>query len=95
MSTPYPPNGGDYIPNNLVWAILTTLFCCLPLGIVSIVYATQVDGKRAAGDLAGARQAADKARFWALMSALSVPILVVLWFLLFGGLAALGSLTGA
>lgn len=95
MSTPHPPNNGDYIPNNLVWAILTTLFCCLPMGIVSIVYATQVDGKRAAGDLAGARQAADKARFWALMSALSVPILVVLWFLLFGGLAVLGSLTGA
>ncbi|WP_010343070.1 CD225/dispanin family protein, partial [Xanthomonas sacchari] len=26
------------VSNNLVWAILTTLFCCLPLGIVSIVY---------------------------------------------------------
>lgn len=92
---PGPSYGHDYVPNNLVWAILTTLFCCLPLGIVSIVYATQVDGKRAAGDLAGAREAADKARFWALMSALSVPILVVLWFVLFGGLAVLGSIVGA
>ena len=34
-------------PNNLVWAILSTLFCCLPLGIVSIVYAAQVNGKYA------------------------------------------------
>ena len=25
------------IPNHLVWAILSTLFCCLPFGIVSIV----------------------------------------------------------
>ncbi len=87
-------SGSEYIPNNLVWAILTTLFCCLPLGIVSIVYATQVDGKRAAGDLAGARAAADKARFWALMSAFLVPILLALWFALFGGLAVLGSLAG-
>jgi hypothetical protein len=29
----------ENIPNHLVWAILATLFCCLPLGIVSIVYA--------------------------------------------------------
>lgn len=81
------------VSNNLVWAILSTLFCCLPLGIVSIVYATQVDGLRAAGDIAGARIAADKARFWAILSAVTVPILIALWFVLFGGLAVLGSLT--
>ena len=34
------------VPNNLVWAILTTLFCCLPAGIVSIVYAAQVNGRQ-------------------------------------------------
>jgi len=85
----------EYVPNNLVWAILTTLFCCLPLGIVSIVYAAQVDGKRAAGDLAGAREAARKAGLWALWSALIGPILVALWFFVFGGLALLGSLSGA
>lgn len=94
----YSPNGphpsNEFVPNNLIWAILSTLFCCLPLGIVSIVYATQVDGLRAAGDIAGARIAADKARFWAIISAVLVPIVVALWFLLFGGLAVLGSLTG-
>ena len=58
MSYIPPPVGGsrEYIPNHLVWSILSTLFCCLPLGIVSIVYASQVDGKRAAGDIAGARE---------------------------------------
>ena len=44
----------SYVPNHLVWAILSTLFCCLPLGIVSIVFAAQVNGKLAAGDVAGA-----------------------------------------
>jgi hypothetical protein len=82
---------GEYVPNNLVWAILTTLFCCLPLGIVSIVYAAKVDGLRAAGDIIGARAAATSARNWALASAIVMPALVVLWFFVFGGLAILGA----
>lgn len=31
----FSPNGphasNEFVPNNLVWAILSTLFCCLPL----------------------------------------------------------------
>jgi predicted secreted protein len=92
---PEPYNNREYIPNNMVWAILTTLFCCLPFGIVSIVYAAQVDGRRAAGDVDGARTAADKARFWAIVSAVSMPVLLLLWFVVFGGLAILGSALGA
>jgi Interferon-induced transmembrane protein len=92
---PEPYNSREYIPNNMVWAILTTLFCCLPFGIVSIVYAAQVDGRRAAGDIEGARTAAEKARFWAIVSAVSVPVVLILWFILFGGLAVLGSVLGA
>ncbi|WP_374249458.1 CD225/dispanin family protein [Thermomonas sp.] len=84
----------DVVPNNLVWAILATLFCCLPLGIVSIVYASKVDGLRAAGNVAGAWEASRKAKSWALWSALSGPILIVIWFLFFGGLAMLGALFG-
>lgn len=37
------------MPTYLAPAILTTIFCCLPFGIVSIVYAAQVNGKLAAG----------------------------------------------
>lgn len=57
------------IPNNLVWAILSTLFCCLPFGIVSIVYAAKVDGLVAAGDLTAAQQASDNAKKWAIIAA--------------------------
>jgi len=93
MGTPPPVMGtGPYVPNNLVWAILTTLFCCLPLGIVSIVYAAQVDGRRAAGDIAGAQEASRKAGFWAWCAALAAPALFVAWILMFGGLAVLGGL---
>jgi hypothetical protein len=99
MSYVPPPPGGyqEYIPNHLVWAILSTLFCCLPLGIVSIVYASQVDGKRAAGDIAGALEASSKAKFWAMLSAglALIPILLYLVFVIvLGGLGVLGGLSG-
>ena len=94
MSAVPPVTPGPYVPNHLVWAILSTLFCCLPLGIVSIVFAAQVDGKRAAGDLAGAQEASRKALNWAIEFALLAPILIALWFFLFGGLALLGGLSG-
>jgi hypothetical protein len=57
-----------HVPNYLVQAILVTVFCCLPFGIVSIVYAAQVNGKLEAGDIAGARQASANARTWAWVS---------------------------
>jgi hypothetical protein len=49
-------------------AILTTLFCCLPAGIASIVFAAQVNGKLAAGDVAGAVDSSNKAKMWAWAS---------------------------
>lgn len=56
---PYDPNYRSedlfYVPSHLVWAILSTVCCCPPTGIVSIVYAAQVNGLVAAGDFARAR----------------------------------------
>ncbi|MET1134072.1 MAG: CD225/dispanin family protein [Aeromicrobium sp.] len=79
---PPGPGGGTPPPNNLVWAILTTLFCCLPLGVVSIVYAAQVNGKYAAGDLAGAQESSRKAKQWAIWSAV-VGVVVLLIYIVF------------
>ncbi len=81
-----------YVPNNLVWAILSTLFCCLPLGIVSIVFAAQVNGKLAAGDVQGAQEASDKAKKWAMWSAIlgaSVAVLYLIFIFAMGGMAAM------
>ena len=52
------------IPNHLVWAILATICCCPPTGIVSIVYAAQVNGLVAAGDIAAARKASQDTQAW-------------------------------
>lgn len=57
-----------HVPNHLVWAILVTIFCCMPFGIVSIAYAAQVNGKLASGDLDGAQETSDNAKKWAWVS---------------------------
>jgi len=77
----------SYVPNYLVQAILVTIFCCLPLGIVSIVYAAQVNGHVAAGDFAAARRASSKAKTWAWVSF----FLGLLWWIPIGSLMSLGS----
>lgn len=55
-------------PNYLVWAILSTILCCLPFGIVSIVYAAQVNSKWQVGDVTGANIASKNAKTWAWVS---------------------------
>jgi uncharacterized membrane protein YozB (DUF420 family) len=72
-------------PNYLVWAILSTVLCFLPLGVVSIVFSTQVNTKWAMGDVAGAQIASEKAKKFAMWSAIIWAILlvvgVVVWVL--------------
>jgi hypothetical protein len=65
--------------NNLVWGILTTVLCCLPLGIVSIVYASKVNGLWAAGQHNEAIEAANRARTWAVVAAVAGAVVVILW----------------
>ena len=66
-------------PNShLTWAILSTLFCCLPLGIVSIVYAAKVDGLYNAGDYAGAYNASNQASNYALWGTIIGVICIIM-----------------
>ena len=69
------------IPNNLVWAILATVFCCMPLGIPAIVYAARVDGKMASRDFFGARADSDNAKKWAIIAAIAGAVLGVLYLI--------------
>lgn len=81
---PYPSQPVAQPPNNyLVWAILSTVLCCLPLGVVSIVFSTQVNSKWAMGDVAGAQDASKKAKqfaLWALIVGVVVEIVVVIFY---------------
>lgn len=84
-----PAAPGTSVPNYLVPAILVTLCCCLPFGIVAIVYAAQVNSKLAAGDVGGAMQASRNARMWCLIAAITGIALSLLWIVMAGGTAFL------
>lgn len=69
-------------PNHLPWAIATTILCCLPAGIVSIVFAAQVNSKWMSGDQAGAYKASNNAKTWAIVSAVLGVIVGVIYFII-------------
>ena len=81
---------GQREPDNyLVWAILCTVLCCLPLGIVSIVYSTKVSGLWAQGRYAEAQAAANNAKKWAIISAIVGAVIAVIAVILYVGLFAI------
>ena len=66
----------------LIGAILSTLFCCVPLGIVAIVYAAMANGRFRAGDYEGSAAQAGKARTWIVVSVAAGLLWLVIWVLL-------------
>jgi hypothetical protein len=82
----YPTQQPD---SNLVWAILVTVLCCLPLGIVSIVYASKVSGLWAQGRYAEAQKSADDAKKWAIWGAVAGVIVIIIYAII----AVAGGLT--
>lgn len=69
-TTPPPaPNQKDQCPNNyLVYAILSTVLCCLPTGVAAIIFSTRVDKQWAQGDKIGAQKSSEQAKLWCLIS---------------------------
>lgn len=57
--------------NNLIWAILVTIFCCQPFpicGIIAIIYAAQVNSKYYNEGYEAAKKASDRAALWCIIS---------------------------
>ena len=79
-----PAATGPQIPNYLVQSILVTLCCCLPLGVVAIIFAAQVNTKLAQGDLAGAMDASQKAKLFCWI-ALGLGLVAILISVVFNG----------
>lgn len=79
-----PAAAGATIPNYLWQSIVVTLCCCLPLGIVSIIFAAQVNSKLAQGDIAGARDASQKAKMFALIG-FGVGLVIIILSVIFNG----------
>lgn len=79
--------------NYLIESILVTIFCCLPFGIVGIVFAAQVNAKFDAGDYEGAIQTSKEAKKWmnlGLISGLVIGLFYLIFIFALGGIALLG-----
>ena len=63
-----------------MWAILCTAFCCMPLGIVAILKANQVETYYNSGNYEAALQASQEARKWSMIGA---GVSLVFYFLYF------------
>lgn len=77
----YPPK------NHLVEAILVTLFCCLPFGIVGIINAARVENAFYSGDETEAERLSREALKWSkigLFAGIGVFVFYILFVVLFG-----------
>jgi hypothetical protein len=64
-------------------AIITTVLCCLPLGIVAIVNASKVNQLWGQGRYDEARVAAESAKKFALWGVIAGVVVIVLYFILY------------
>ena len=62
-------------------AIAVTLLCCLPFGVVSIVYAANVDSRFNAGDYHGAQKASDSAKLWYHVALITGLVVITIWII--------------
>jgi hypothetical protein len=90
--TPPPSSGAPAsVPNYLVPAIIS-IFCCLPLGVVAVIFAAQVNGKVAAGDTTGALDSAKKAKMFSFIAIglglAGILCYVLIWVILGVGMVA-------
>ncbi len=88
---PSPSAAPANVPNYLIPAILS-LFCCWPLSIVAIIFAAQVNGKVASGDIQGAMDASKKAKLFSFIAiglGLGLCLIYVILMVLGVGMGAL------
>lgn len=85
-AVPPQPENAPPIKNYMTEAILVTLFCCLPFGVVAIINASQVEGHQRSGNYHAALTAADTAAKYVRWSLLSWVALVAVYLVAILGL---------
>ena len=81
----------ETIPSYMVQAILVTFFCCMPLGIPAIIFASRVDGLIRMGNYTEARECSNKAKLWCWIGfGLGIPANIISIIGLFGSSFANG-----
>lgn len=69
-------------PSTYLWlGICTTILCCLPFGIVSIVYGAKVDTNWFAGRYAEAYNYSNKAKNWGIAAAVTAGVVFAVYLI--------------
>lgn len=80
---PEPPHSNAVMPKTwLLESILVTIFCCLPFGIVGIVYASKVEEHFISGNYRKAAIYSAQAKKWTVWGLMSAVVLTLLYFIL-------------
>ncbi|MBQ5369986.1 MAG: CD225/dispanin family protein [Bacteroidaceae bacterium] len=87
-SKPQPPCPDNY----LVWSILSTVFCCWPIGIVAIIKSAKVNNLWTQGYYEQAQNTANEAKKWCIVSAVSAIAFMIIYFVFVVALGAAGAL---
>lgn len=70
VQQPYQPQPANEMPKcpptNLVWAIISTIMCCLPLGVIAIIYSVKVSQRYQQGDIEGAKHYSEVSAWWCI-----------------------------
>ena len=77
-----------HVPDYLVWAILATIFCCQPFGIVAIVFSALTISAKQRGDFQTAIENAKKTKLFLLISVFAqlISFIAVVCFLFLGAI---------
>ena len=73
--------------NNMALAVITTVCCCLPLGIVAIIKANSVDSLYMMKQYSAAINAANEAKKWSIIGIILSVAFWLFYILFWGGLA--------
>ncbi|MBR4835016.1 MAG: CD225/dispanin family protein [Thermoguttaceae bacterium] len=85
-SEPYAPSGwGDVadVPDYLIWNVLSTLFCCMPLGVAGIIFSIQTSSAKTRGDFETAARHSSTAKTLLIVGLVVGGLQILLSFLWF------------
>jgi uncharacterized metal-binding protein len=85
-----PPQGvfdHPFVETHLVKALMTAIFCFMPVGVVAVVYAVLAEDKKSSGNFEAARRNAQQANKWANI-ALIIGIILITGLVIIGIMSA-------